>query len=109
MIKVKTTIIGRYVTGVLLYLAVHRLVSKEYEVQGRVMVIVAGCAVGFNILLGLLLHGCCQVPHSHSHGGHSHLRSRRSSISSDDDESDDFAVKIYGAPVKSVTKIFISG
>jgi Co/Zn/Cd efflux system component len=30
------------------------------------MMIVAGCAVAFNILLGFVLHG---VPHGHSHGG----------------------------------------
>ena len=36
------------------------------------MMIVAGCAVLFNIILGLVLHGICKVPHSHSHGGDSH-------------------------------------
>ena len=36
------------------------------------MMIVAGCAVLFNIVLGLVLHGICKIPHSHSHGGHGH-------------------------------------
>ena len=35
------------------------------------MMIVAALAVAFNVILGLLLHGVCQIPHSHSH--HSHL------------------------------------
>ena len=35
------------------------------------MMIVAALAVAFNVVLGLLLHGVCQIPHSHSH--HSHL------------------------------------
>ena len=36
------------------------------------MMIVAGCAVAFNIVLGLVLHGLCNIPHSHGHGGHGH-------------------------------------
>ena len=31
------------------------------------MIVVAGLAVGFNVVLGLVLHGWCQIPHSHSH------------------------------------------
>ena len=50
------------------------------------MTIVAGLAVGFNVVLGLLLHGVCRIPHSHSHGGgHAHLEHH----SDDDEESDD--------------------
>ena len=33
------------------------------------MMIVAGCAVVFNIVLALVLHGPCNISHSHSHGG----------------------------------------
>ena len=72
-------------TGVLLYLAIHRIRSGEYEVEGNAMLIVAALAVGFNVTLGLLLHGVCQVPHSHSHG-HSHLTEHHTD-SEDDAES----------------------
>merc|ERR1739848_722815 len=33
--------------------------------------IVAALAVVFNVILGLVLHGVCHIPHSHSH--HSHV------------------------------------
>ncbi len=79
-----TVIIIWYVTGVLLYLAVHRIQSLEFDVEPNPMMIVAACAVLFNIVLGLLLHG---VPHGHSHGGggghgHSH---RHSHLGKDED------------------------
>ena len=66
-----------YVTGVLVYLAAHRISYGEFEVDPVPMMVVAGSAVLFNIVLGFVLHG---VPHGHSHGGggrsnaHSHLR-----------------------------------
>ncbi|XP_036302080.1 zinc transporter 2 [Pipistrellus kuhlii] len=60
------------VTGVLVYLAIERLISGNYEIQGKTMLITAGCAVAVNIIMGLTLH---QPGHGHSHGqghGHSH-------------------------------------
>uniref|UniRef100_H2YXQ7 Solute carrier family 30 member 2 n=1 Tax=Ciona savignyi TaxID=51511 RepID=H2YXQ7_CIOSA len=63
------------VTGVLVYLAVMRLINNKYEVHGKTMLITASLAVGFNILMGLVLH-----EHSHTHGhshGHSHGGSSR--------------------------------
>uniref|UniRef100_H2YXQ8 Zinc transporter 2 n=1 Tax=Ciona savignyi TaxID=51511 RepID=H2YXQ8_CIOSA len=51
------------VTGVLVYLAVMRLINNKYEVHGKTMLITASLAVGFNILMGLVLH-----EHSHTHG-----------------------------------------
>ncbi|XP_002716150.1 proton-coupled zinc antiporter SLC30A2 [Oryctolagus cuniculus] len=56
------------VTGVLVYLAVQRLISGEYEIEGATMLITSGCAVAVNIIMGLTLH---QSGHGHSHG-HSH-------------------------------------
>ncbi|XP_023442366.1 proton-coupled zinc antiporter SLC30A2 [Dasypus novemcinctus] len=56
------------VTGVLVYLAVERLVSGDYEVKGGTMLITSGCAVAVNIIMGLTLH---QSGHGYSHG-HSH-------------------------------------
>ncbi|XP_055467365.1 proton-coupled zinc antiporter SLC30A2 isoform X1 [Psammomys obesus] len=58
------------VTGVLVYLAVQRLISGDYEIEGATMLITSGCAVAVNIIMGLALY---QSGHGHSHGpGHSH-------------------------------------
>ncbi|XP_014329860.1 zinc transporter 8 [Xiphophorus maculatus] len=62
------------VTGVLVYLAVERIVHDDYEIEGHVMLITSGCAVVANIIMALTLH---QSGHGHSHGGlashgHSH-------------------------------------
>ena len=50
------------------YSCYYRLTKGDFEVEPNPMIVVASCAVIFNILLGLLLRG---VPHSHghSHGG----------------------------------------
>lgn len=66
-----TIVLIWYISGVLIYLAIHRIRTKEFQVESDIMIIVAGLAVVFNILLGLVLHGVCQIPHSHSHN-HSH-------------------------------------
>ncbi|XP_074074159.1 proton-coupled zinc antiporter SLC30A2 isoform X3 [Macrotis lagotis] len=58
------------VTGVLVYLAVQRLVSGDYEIEGGAMLITSGCAVAVNIIMGFTLH---QSGHGHGHShGHSH-------------------------------------
>ncbi|XP_061838599.1 proton-coupled zinc antiporter SLC30A8 isoform X2 [Nerophis lumbriciformis] len=62
------------VTGVLVYLAVERMISDDYTIEGTVMLITSGCAVLANIIMALTLH---QSGHGHSHGGlsshgHSH-------------------------------------
>ncbi|XP_004377147.1 proton-coupled zinc antiporter SLC30A2 isoform X2 [Trichechus manatus latirostris] len=63
------------VTGVLVYLAVERLVSGNYEIEGGTMLITSGCAVAVNIIMGLTLH---QSGHGHSHShGHSHDTSKQ--------------------------------
>ncbi|KAM4873501.1 proton-coupled zinc antiporter SLC30A2 [Thomomys bottae] len=57
------------VTGVLVYLAAERLISKNYEIEGSTMLITSGCAVVANVIMGITLH---QPGHGHSHGhGHS--------------------------------------
>ncbi|CAB3399693.1 unnamed protein product [Caenorhabditis bovis] len=54
------------VTGVLVVLAIMRIVDGDYEVQGGIMAITAGLGVIVNlIMLALLYFG----GHSHSHGG----------------------------------------
>ena len=53
---------------IIFYSCYYRLTKGDFEVEPNPMIVVASCAVIFNILLGLLLRG---VPHSHghSHGG----------------------------------------
>lgn len=66
------------VTGVLVVLAVMRIISGDYEVEGGIMAITAALGVVVNlVMLGLLYFG----GHSHSHGGgssHSHGHSHGS-------------------------------
>uniref|UniRef100_A0A3Q2ZWN7 Proton-coupled zinc antiporter SLC30A8 n=2 Tax=Kryptolebias marmoratus TaxID=37003 RepID=A0A3Q2ZWN7_KRYMA len=62
------------VTGVLVYLAVERLISDDYTIEGYIMLVTSGCAVVANIIMAITLH---QSGHGHSHGrlsspGHSH-------------------------------------
>lgn len=38
------------VTGVLVYLAVQRLIRDNYEIEGTIMLITSGCAVLANIM-----------------------------------------------------------
>uniref|UniRef100_A0A8C2KZR2 Proton-coupled zinc antiporter SLC30A8 n=1 Tax=Cyprinus carpio TaxID=7962 RepID=A0A8C2KZR2_CYPCA len=61
------------VTGVLVYLAVDRLIQDDFTIEGTVMLITSGCAVLANIIMAFTLH---QSGHGHSHGGlsggHSH-------------------------------------
>jgi zinc transporter 2 len=38
------------VTAVLVYLAINRVITGDYEIGGATMLITAGCAVAFNIL-----------------------------------------------------------
>ena len=74
-------------TTVLVVLAIHRIVEKDYgilifnlflqidclsEVNADVMLITAICGVAFNIVMGAVLHVGATGRHSHSHGGSSH-------------------------------------
>ncbi|XP_048413689.1 proton-coupled zinc antiporter SLC30A2-like isoform X2 [Stegostoma tigrinum] len=61
------------VTGVLVYLAVERLISGQYEIKGGAMVITSGGAVAVNIVMGIILH---QSGHNHSHGSTGEVRSQ---------------------------------
>ncbi|KAM4630263.1 proton-coupled zinc antiporter SLC30A2 [Polymixia lowei] len=67
------------VTGVLVYLAVERLISGDYTIEGTVMLVTSGCAVLANIIMAVTLH---QPGHGHSHGGlslhgHGHSHSHK--------------------------------
>ncbi|CAG4958360.1 unnamed protein product [Parnassius apollo] len=55
------------VTGVLVYMAVQRVINKEFEIDATVMLITSAIGVAVNLVMGLTLH-----QHGHSHGGHGH-------------------------------------
>jgi len=52
------------VTGVLVYMAVLRIITREFEIKAEVMLITSGLGVLVNIIMGASLH-----QHGHSHGG----------------------------------------
>lgn len=60
-------------TGVLVYLAIQRLISLNFVIEANTMLVTAAAGVCVNILMGFVLH---QSGHGHSHGGlsskHSH-------------------------------------
>jgi len=60
------------VTGVLVYMAILRVINKEFMIEPKAMLITSGLGVLVNIVMGATLH-----QHGHSHGGgsshgHSH-------------------------------------
>ncbi|MBN3301933.1 ZNT2 protein, partial [Amia calva] len=55
------------VTGVLVYLAVERIRSNDFHIEGGIMLITSGCAVAVNVIMGFTLHQS-HHPHGHSHG-----------------------------------------
>ena len=62
-------------TAVLVFLAVQRVINRDYDIDGDVMLITAGCGVAFNIIMIGVLHTDCAsdmgglIKHGHSHGG----------------------------------------
>ncbi|KAB7508097.1 Zinc transporter 2 [Armadillidium nasatum] len=55
------------ITGCLVYIAIERITSMNFEVDSDKMLIVAALGVVFNIILGFVLHS--STGHGHSHGG----------------------------------------
>ncbi|CAK5075099.1 unnamed protein product [Meloidogyne enterolobii] len=62
-------------TGMLLYMAVWRIVANEYEVKPDTMMLTAGIGVLFNLLIGTLLH----IVWRNGGAGHSHIHSHNHS------------------------------
>ncbi|EDW63642.1 proton-coupled zinc antiporter SLC30A2 isoform X2 [Drosophila virilis] len=63
------------ITGILVWLAIGRLISGDYEVDAKIMLITSGLAILVNVIMGV------QLQHGHSHGlggghGHSHGSSK---------------------------------
>lgn len=74
-------------TGILIYMAIDRIVHQDYDIDAGTMIIVSSVGVAMNIAMGLILHGglCSKlnlVHHGHSHGGggggHNHSHSANS-------------------------------
>ncbi|CAH2989093.1 unnamed protein product [Chilo suppressalis] len=57
------------VTGILVYMAVQRVIYKAFEIDATVMLITSAVGVAVNLVMGLTLH---QHGHSHGGGGHGH-------------------------------------
>ncbi|XP_017019343.1 proton-coupled zinc antiporter SLC30A2 isoform X1 [Drosophila kikkawai] len=65
------------ITGILVWLAIGRLINGDYEVNAKIMLITSGLAILVNVIMGV------QLQHGHSHGlggghGHSHGGSAKS-------------------------------
>jgi len=52
------------VTGILVYMAILRVINQEFEIDATAMLITSGLGVAVNIVMGATLH-----QHGHSHGG----------------------------------------
>ncbi|CAH1776086.1 unnamed protein product [Owenia fusiformis] len=57
------------VTGILVFLAIQRVMQNDYEINATIMLITSGVGVAFNFVMGCTLH---THAHSHGGGGHSH-------------------------------------
>uniref|UniRef100_A0A8C2WGY0 Proton-coupled zinc antiporter SLC30A8 n=1 Tax=Cyclopterus lumpus TaxID=8103 RepID=A0A8C2WGY0_CYCLU len=65
------------VTGVLVYLAVERLINNNYTIEGTIMLITSGCALLANIVMALILH---QSGHGHRGRAQQHNASVRAAF-----------------------------
>lgn len=52
-----------FITAILIWLAIQRIINQEYEVDAKIMLITSGLAILVNIIMGV------QLGHGHSHGG----------------------------------------
>lgn len=72
------------VTGILVYLAIDRMISGNYDIDATIMSITAAIGVGVNFIMGFLLYF---GGHSHSHNGTTHAHEnggrRRNEIDSE--------------------------
>ncbi|ENN81139.1 zinc transporter 2 isoform X2 [Dendroctonus ponderosae] len=55
------------ITGILVYMAIQRIIYQNFDIDATVMLITSGIGVAVNIIMGLSLH-----QHGHSHGGSEH-------------------------------------
>ncbi|KAH7947030.1 hypothetical protein HPB52_007427 [Rhipicephalus sanguineus] len=62
------------VTGVLVYMAIQRMISKEYNIDATIMLISASVGVVVNIIMGVALQIHPTSPLGHSHGSEDSAR-----------------------------------
>lgn len=74
-----STMVIWILTGVLVYMAILRIINKDYDIDGDAMVITASCGVVFNIIMYFILHtnkcfgsNVALKHHGHSHAGGAH-------------------------------------
>lgn len=73
-----STLIIWILTGVLVYLAILRVINQDFEIEPVAMVATASCGVVFNIIMYFVLHtnrcfnGVELKHHGHSHSGDGH-------------------------------------
>ncbi|XP_075244818.1 proton-coupled zinc antiporter SLC30A2-like [Convolutriloba macropyga] len=58
-------------TGVLVYMAILRVINQDYEIDADVMLITAACGLAVNVVLGVVLYQA-DIPHDIGGFGHSH-------------------------------------
>jgi len=90
------------VTGLLVYMAVERLRTKQFEIDSLVMVITASAGLLVNIIMALALNvdGHSHGFHSHGNGhghGHSHSHSHQDHL---DDHHDDETQTVADRPAE---------
>jgi ABC-type nickel/cobalt efflux system permease component RcnA len=79
-----STIVIWILTGVLVYLAVLRVIDQTFDIEPIAMVVTASCGVFFNIVMYFILHtdrcfkGIDLKHHGHSHSGDNHGHSHSS-------------------------------
>ncbi|KAF9420342.1 hypothetical protein HW555_003403 [Spodoptera exigua] len=73
------------VTGVLVYMAIQRVIYKEFEINATVMLITSAVGVAVNLIMGLTLH---QHGHSHGGGGHGHSHGGNNPVLNNKERSD---------------------
>ena len=73
------------VTGILFYLAVERIVHKDFELDATVMLITSAVGVAVNLVMGVSLHEHGHG-HGHNHGHVSHKTSRMENEGIDEED-----------------------
>jgi cation diffusion facilitator family transporter len=80
-----STLLIWVLTGVLVYLAILRVINNDFDIEPKFMIITASCGVFFNILMAIVLHtnvSGINVPHhGHSHAAGAHGHSHSDSLS----------------------------
>ncbi|OWR46682.1 proton-coupled zinc antiporter SLC30A2-like isoform X3 [Danaus plexippus] len=88
------------VTGILLYMAVQRVIYKSFEIDATVMLITSAVGVAVNLVMGLTLHQHGhshggQAGHGHSHGGANPVLNNKERVDSDAESSSSHTQEVH--------------